>query len=148
MTQNRGCQVLCVTHNLAFQQICSSVVQVSLTVLHCILAAIQLVAQRACSDVVAILWRSGCKQSLCMMMLPQSACSKNCNEFPCCHCEMSSLLLVCCQLLTKTCACNCTQRCQRACHRACVLLICNKLFAGQVTKNENGATVLQDSGSV
>ncbi|KAL3152957.1 hypothetical protein ABBQ38_011987 [Trebouxia sp. C0009 RCD-2024] len=29
MTQDGGCQVLCVTHNLAFQQICSSIIQVT-----------------------------------------------------------------------------------------------------------------------
>ena len=31
MAQEGGCQVLCVTHNLAFQQICDSVIQVLLT---------------------------------------------------------------------------------------------------------------------
>ncbi|KAL0033641.1 hypothetical protein WJX79_009327 [Trebouxia sp. C0005] len=29
MAQSRGCQILCVTHNLAFQQICSSIIQVA-----------------------------------------------------------------------------------------------------------------------
>lgn len=28
MAQNGGCQILCVTHNLAFQQICSTIIQV------------------------------------------------------------------------------------------------------------------------
>lgn len=29
MAQNAGCQVLCVTHNVAFQQLCSSIIQAS-----------------------------------------------------------------------------------------------------------------------
>ena len=55
MTQDGGCQVLCVTHNLAFQQICSSVVQAK-----CCIASL-LRCTPCCTARLLKLWQSDCK---------------------------------------------------------------------------------------
>ena len=56
MAQGGGCQILCVTHNLAFQQICSSIIQVlttlstllGLSVVHPPLPLISLLCSACC----------------------------------------------------------------------------------------------------
>ena len=90
MAQGEGCQILCVTHNLAFQQICSSIIQV-----------LTMLATLLCLSVV--------HPALPVISLPCGACCESCSLVPtsvpiilCTYAGLSvSLHLTCmCQGLT------------------------------------------------